>query len=62
MLLTNGEIGKVIAVNKAVPSRPVVSILSDEQGQPLAHVKLVDLAKHPMMQVVVALTRDEVPW
>jgi PAS domain S-box-containing protein len=62
VLLTSGEIGKVIAVNKAVPSRPVVSILSDDQGQPLAHEKLVDLAKHPMMHVVVALTRDEVPW
>ena len=62
VLLTSGEIGKVIAVNKAVPSRPVISVLSDEQGLPLAHEKLVDLAEHPLMQVVVALTRDEVPW
>ena len=62
VLLTSGEIGKVIAVNKAVPSRPVISVLTDEQGLPLAHEKFVDLAEHPLMQVVVALTRDEVPW
>jgi putative nucleotidyltransferase with HDIG domain len=50
--LNTGETGVVIDYNKGMPSRPIVRILSDENGQPVEHPYEYDLSKRLHLMIV----------
>ncbi|MBI2153171.1 MAG: HD domain-containing protein [Candidatus Rokubacteria bacterium] len=50
--LNTGEVGRVIAVNRAHPLRPKVEIVADSKGHPLPAPKILDLAEAPFIYVM----------
>ncbi|MFY0543940.1 HD-GYP domain-containing protein [Brevibacillus sp. H7] len=50
--LNTGEVGVVIDYNKGLPSRPILRILTDENGQPLEHPHEYDLSKRMHLMIV----------
>jgi HD-GYP domain-containing protein (c-di-GMP phosphodiesterase class II) len=59
ILLNNSEIGRVVAVNKTIPLRPVVQILYDTKGKPPAEPKMIDLSESPVLYIEKALEESE---
>lgn len=53
--LSSGEVGRVVAVNQGLPTRPKVKVLVDAQGQRIAAPKVVNLAAHPVLYVADAV-------
>ena len=51
--LNTGETGIVIAIPLALPTRPVVRIISDRKGQPVKKEKIVDLLQDLSLSVSV---------
>lgn len=49
--LNNGEIGKVIKINKENPLRPIIEITVDPQGKKLAEPKPLDLSAVPSLHI-----------
>ncbi len=54
--LCNGEIAKVVAVNKAMPSQPVVKIRVDTEGRRLSEPRRIDLQKAWQIYVIRPLS------
>jgi len=50
--LNTGEVGVVIDYNKGMPGRPIVRVLTDEAGQPLANPHEYDLSKKLHLMIV----------
>lgn len=59
VLLNSNEIGRVIAINKNLPLRPVVQIFYDAGGKPPKNPKIIDLAKAPVLYVERAVDESE---
>ena len=59
VLLNNSEIGRVVAVNKTIPLRPVVQIFYDIKGKPPEETKIIDLSKSPVLYIEKALDESE---
>jgi HD-GYP domain-containing protein (c-di-GMP phosphodiesterase class II) len=53
--LSSREIGRVLQGNGLSPLRPVVEVLYDETGQPLAPNRIVDLNTNPLLYIVASL-------
>jgi HD-GYP domain-containing protein (c-di-GMP phosphodiesterase class II) len=53
--LSSGEIGRVVAVNNGLPTRPKVKILVDARSQRVAAPRVVNLAAHPVLYVSDAI-------
>jgi HD-GYP domain-containing protein (c-di-GMP phosphodiesterase class II) len=49
--LNNGEVGRVIAVNRNHPLRPKVEIFADARGSRLAVPKILDLSEAPFLYI-----------
>ena len=54
--LCNGEIAKVVAMNKAMPSQPVVEIRVDARGQRLTEPRRIDLQQAWQVYVIRPLS------
>jgi HD-GYP domain-containing protein (c-di-GMP phosphodiesterase class II) len=54
--LNNGEVGRVIAVNRNHPLRPKVEIFADARGSRLAVPKILDLSEAPFLYITGPLT------
>lgn len=59
VLLNNSEIGRVVAVNRTIPLRPVVQIYYDSKGKPPEETKMIDLSKSPVLYIEKALEESE---
>ena len=59
VLLNNSEIGRVVAVNKTIPLRPVVQIFYDNKGKPPEETKMIDLSESPVLYIEKALEESE---
>lgn len=59
VLLNNSEIGRVVAVNKTIPLRPVVQIFYDTKGKPPEETKIIDLSESPVLYIEKALEESE---
>ncbi len=59
--LSSGDIGRVVAVNHGLPTRPIVKVLVDAQGQRVAAPKVVNLATHPILYVSDAVDETKLP-
>ncbi len=59
VLLNNSEIGRVVAVNKSIPLRPVVQIFYDTKGKPPEETKIIDLSESPVLYIEKALEESE---
>lgn len=59
VLLNNSEIGRVVAVNKTIPLRPVVQIFYDIKGKPPVEPKMIDLSESPVLYIEKALEESE---
>ncbi|MBI3622326.1 MAG: HD domain-containing protein [Nitrospirae bacterium] len=53
--LSSQEIGRVVQSNSRSPLRPVVEVLHDSAGQPLASPRCVDLNTNPLLYIVSSL-------
>jgi len=53
--LNNNEIGRVIGINNLSPMRPIVEIVFDGQGNQLKKLKIIDLAKSPVLFIKKAI-------
>jgi len=45
--LLDGRIGKVVSINRGIPFRPVVKILTDFYGHQVLHGETIDLMREP---------------
>jgi HD-GYP domain-containing protein (c-di-GMP phosphodiesterase class II) len=59
--LNNGEIGKVISIDKKNLMRPVIQIIYDAKGKPLKEFKNIALSKIPFLFITKALKEEELP-
>jgi HD-GYP domain-containing protein (c-di-GMP phosphodiesterase class II)/type II secretory pathway predicted ATPase ExeA len=59
--LNNGEIGKVISIDKKNLMRPIVQILYDTKGDALKEFKNIALSKIPCLFITKALKEEELP-
>lgn len=59
--LSSGEIGRVVALNQGLPTRPHVKLLLDARGARLAGPKLVNLALQPVVYVADAVDETQIP-
>jgi HD-GYP domain-containing protein (c-di-GMP phosphodiesterase class II)/type II secretory pathway predicted ATPase ExeA len=59
--LNNGEIGKVINIDKKNLMRPIVQILYDTKGNSLNEFKNIALSKIPCLFITKALNEEELP-
>jgi HD-GYP domain-containing protein (c-di-GMP phosphodiesterase class II) len=55
VMLNNNEIGRVIGINNFSPMRPIVEIVFDGQGNQLKKLKIIDLAKSPVLFIKKAI-------
>lgn len=55
VMLNNNEIGRVIGINNLSPMRPIVEIVFDGQGNQLKKLKIIDLAKSPVLFIKKAI-------
>jgi len=62
VLLSTGEIARVIAVPPEAYDRPVVSVVRSSSGLPLPARRLMDLSKLDGISIERAARRDEAPW
>lgn len=46
VLLNSGLIGKVVEIKKINPTKPIVKLLCDVQGQAISEVRFIDLTIH----------------
>jgi|GEM_PF-980116 len=49
--LNTGEVARVVDVNRTHPTRPVVEILFDQQGEEVSQRRRVDLAEDPVVYI-----------
>lgn len=52
--LNSKEVGRVVTANKLAPLRPVVEILYDADGQKMQTLKIVDMTKQHLLQIISA--------
>ncbi len=57
--LNNGQIGRVIAINKSHPLRPVLEILFDENRKKLGTPRSLDLKEAPFLFITKTLLKDD---
>lgn len=58
--VSTGYIGLVKTLNKAVPTRPILSIIMDNTGRPLSRTHEVDLSQFTTIVILRALTNEEI--
>jgi HD-GYP domain-containing protein (c-di-GMP phosphodiesterase class II) len=58
--LSTGELGVVVDVNKATPSRPIVRLIFDRYGKRLQHPYEVDLSKYSTVIVTKTLQEEAI--
>jgi HD-GYP domain-containing protein (c-di-GMP phosphodiesterase class II) len=61
VVLSSGEIGKVIEINLENLSRPVVELLYDQEGSPVEMAEPIDLAQNPSLYISKALPFRNLP-
>jgi HD-GYP domain-containing protein (c-di-GMP phosphodiesterase class II) len=61
VVLSTGEIGKVIDINLENLSRPVIEVLYDKMGAPVETKEPVDLAQNPSLYISKALPFTSLP-
>jgi HD-GYP domain-containing protein (c-di-GMP phosphodiesterase class II) len=57
--LNSEEIGQVVRVNKKFPTRPVVEIVLDNEGNYLSSPKYLDLSENAIIQIKEAVNEDK---
>lgn len=60
--LNNGEIGKVISIDKNNLMRPVIQIISDYKGRLLKKHKEISLSDTPFLFITKAIKEEELPF
>jgi HD-GYP domain-containing protein (c-di-GMP phosphodiesterase class II) len=58
VVLNNDEIGRVVDINNAVPTRPIIEIFLDHKGGRLAKPRKVDLLKSNVLYIKKAINGD----
>ncbi len=58
--LNSKEIGKVIAVNKLAPLRPIIEVVYDADGRKIQEPRIVDLIKDHVLHITSACFPEEV--
>jgi HD-GYP domain-containing protein (c-di-GMP phosphodiesterase class II) len=61
VVLSTGEVGKVIDINTENPLRPIVRIIYSVEGFELTPPRVVDLARNSQLWITSAITPDEMP-
>jgi hypothetical protein len=61
VVLSTGEVGKVIDINAENPLRPIVRIMYSVEGIELIPPRIVDLARNSQLWITSAITPDEMP-
>lgn len=61
VVLSSGEIGKVVEINLENLSRPVVEVIYDKEGAPVENMKPIDLAQNPTLYISKALPHKSLP-
>lgn len=56
IVLSSGELAVVISVPALAPKRPIIRIISDEQGRPCSPCRDINLSDYPDLQII-----DKVP-
>jgi HD-GYP domain-containing protein (c-di-GMP phosphodiesterase class II) len=59
--LSSGDVGRVVAVNQGLPTRPKVKVLVDAQGQRLPSPKVINMATHPVLYISDAVDETKLP-
>jgi HD-GYP domain-containing protein (c-di-GMP phosphodiesterase class II) len=59
--LSSGDVGRVVAINKGLPTRPKVKVLVDSQGRRVAAPSVLNLAAHPILYVADAVDETKLP-
>jgi len=59
ILLNNGEIGRVVAVNEGLAIRPVVEIYFDKEGKPPEKPTRIDLSKSSILHIEKAIDEND---
>lgn len=59
--LSSGEVGRVVAVNPGLPTRPKVKVLVDAQGRRSSAPRVVNLAAHPVLYISDAVDETKLP-
>lgn len=62
VILSNGEIGRVVEINAADLRRPRIEVVGDEAGRRLSEKKEIDLALETSLDIMKAITADQLPW
>ena len=58
--LSTGDTGIVVDTNREYPTRPIVRVVFNSQGQKIANEHEVDLSKLKTIMVVKALSEEEI--
>lgn len=61
VVLSSGEIGKVVEINLENLSRPVIEVLYDKEGKAVETAKPIDLAQNPSLYISKALPYRNLP-
>jgi len=61
VLLNTGVIGKVVAINRSQPLRPLVQVLYNADGTPMLEPAVIDLNARPLLYVSKPIQDDELP-
>lgn len=59
VLLNNGEIGRVVAINEGLALRPIVEIYFDKEGKPPEKPTRIDLAKSSILYIEKAIDEND---
>jgi len=60
--LNNGVTGRVCAVNKSHPLKPVVILLFDSNGLKMAGDSKINLGEHPILYITEAIDMENLPY
>jgi len=61
VILSTGEMGKVVEINQKLSSRPVVKVLFNSESRLLEEPVEIDLAQHSPISILRAITHDRLP-
>jgi len=59
--LNNRNIGRVVAINKANPMKPMVNLIFDEKGKKIEPSRMIDLTNYPVLNIDASISVDDLP-
>ena len=59
--LNNRNIGRVVAINKGYPMKPMIDVIFDEKGNKIKPSRIIDLKNYPILNINATISIDDLP-